>query len=752
MMFFNKSKNNILKMTQENLRVTQENNEIIHSFLKKIFDSNNVNENIEISSEKKLMAAYALNLCTVSVSQIVDYDDIGFLEYEYEAILNNLNLENMPKDEELLKILKQLLDVITFFKIQEEDKNILEKEYQYKLKNAIWSAVPNINVLVGNSPASIALSLASQIGTGYMNYRKVKAELGLENNNKLWSLQKSAMEQFNGLKKELFDTAWRLADKYGFKDEFRLTERQITQFNQILLDNDPLRKCERLEYIKSKFQAYPPFFYYLANSANDVFRNDTYGLEIRSKYKIIAIENYQYFLNLTQYNILREDQLEASASLELFEILEDKKENIRLLERAIKASDNTFDVVQICAIAYLRLGLKEKAKEFLRYLMNEKYNYEINAQLLSKLYVLDHIDGKKEAFFEYEEINRRFPEILLFPFPDENNILEDMEQKFIGLEKIHIRKNISKTLVDYISKFNQRYNSLLDKDYDISEDMVLFFNDMIDGISICGENETTAFKNVFLERLDILNESFNKMLRSYDEGITRKPLISFKDLVEEAFIAFAKVISSKITSIESQEEISKMEEIIFRFKEKNNLSKRNTIDNNLDIIQKINYKLIDRKDYKLEKRMMNIIQDEKYQKKNLLKVNSNKIDYYNKGENEFISYIQRHPEINKYDPILAIINDRSIKDLDLLITTKGLLYLKSNITHKKKICLEDTKFSKVEIGKNINQICIGNEQYSDDRVNINLLYEMIKELAKITNQTIVDDWYEQYEDIIVYLK
>ena len=751
-MFFNKSKNNILKMTQENLRVTQENNEIIHSFLKKIFDSNNTNENIKISSEKKLMAAYALNLCTVSVSQIVDYDDIGFLEYEYEAILNNLNLENMPKDEELLKILKQLLDVITFFKIQEEDKSILEKEYQCKLKNAVWSAVPNINVLVGNSPVNIALSLASQIGTGYMNYRKAKAELGLENNNKLWSLQKSAMEQFNGLKKELFDTAWRLADKYGFKDEFRLTERQITQFNQILLDNDPLRKCERLEYIKSKFQAYPPFFYYLANSANDVFRNDTYGLEIRSKYKIIAIENYQYFLNLTQYNILREDQLEASASLELFEILEDKKESIRLLERAIKASDNTFDVVQICAIAYLRLGLKEKAKEFLRYLMNEKYNYEINAQLLSKLYVLDHIDGKKEAFFEYEEINRRFPEILLFPFPDENNILEDMEQKFIGLEKIHIRKNISKTLVDYISKFNQRYNSLLDKDYDISEDMVLFFNDMIDGISICGENETTAFKNVFLERLDILNESFNKMLRSYDEGITRKPLISFKDLVEEAFIAFAKVISSKITCIESQEEISKMEEIIFRFKEKNNLSKRNTIDNNLDIIQKINYKLIDRKDYKLEKRMMNIIQDEKYQKKNLLKVNSNKIDYYIKGENEFISYIQRHPEINKDDPILAIINDRSIKDLDLLITTKGLLYLKSNITHKKKICLEDTKFSKVEIGKNINQICIGNEQYSDDRVNINLLYEMIKELAKITNQAIVDDWYEQYEDIIVYLK
>ena len=66
---------------------------------------------------EKIRAAYALNVCAVSVSQIVDYNDQYILDQEYENTLNNLNLERMPKDEAFLKILTETLNVVTFFRI-----------------------------------------------------------------------------------------------------------------------------------------------------------------------------------------------------------------------------------------------------------------------------------------------------------------------------------------------------------------------------------------------------------------------------------------------------------------------------------------------------------------------------------------------------------------------------------------------------------------------------------------------------------
>ena len=151
---FLKGKTNLL--LQENLEAIRKQNDLIDT-LSNLLNAG-MNQKIEDkainkkSDSEKLQAAYALNLCTVSVSQIIDYNDAKFLEFEYDTILNNLNIEKMPKDEALLRILKQLLDVITFFRIQEGDRELMNEEYSQKIKNAIWSAVPNIGLIVAGGP------------------------------------------------------------------------------------------------------------------------------------------------------------------------------------------------------------------------------------------------------------------------------------------------------------------------------------------------------------------------------------------------------------------------------------------------------------------------------------------------------------------------------------------------------------------------------------------------------------------------
>ena len=84
------------------------------------------------NDNEKLKAAYALNLWTVSISQILDYNDVNILKQEYDTIINNLNLENMPKDEALLDVIKQIMDEVTQLLMYEGDRKFIEIEYQHQ--------------------------------------------------------------------------------------------------------------------------------------------------------------------------------------------------------------------------------------------------------------------------------------------------------------------------------------------------------------------------------------------------------------------------------------------------------------------------------------------------------------------------------------------------------------------------------------------------------------------------------------------
>ena len=416
------------------------------------------------TDEEKRRAAYALNMCTVSISQIIDYDDLNILEQEYDTILNNLDLEKIPKDEALLRILRQLLDTITYFKIQEGDRKFIEREYQEKMRNALWAAVPNFGVFVaGTDPYTMAFSLASQVGVGYMNYRRNKNEYLLQREKEEWKLQRAAMEQFNALRRELFDTAWRLADTYCFQDEYRLTERQINQYNKILMDTDDIRKYERLDSIKEKFAAYPPFWYFFGNAANYIAENKTLNIseELRLDYRKKAVEHFEKYREFEHIRVLREDSIAASCLLEHVDILLGMKnyESYRdkildMIRGAIRMSGGTNEVLELCAIAYLRMREDAEAAKILRILVNEDYNKVLNGQLLSGLYAREH--NRKG----YEVLCQRVNPQYLYPMPANDQSTSAMVEDFIHWQRDLLKQMYQRVLADLVRKYSARWNKL----------------------------------------------------------------------------------------------------------------------------------------------------------------------------------------------------------------------------------------------------------------------------------------------------
>lgn len=371
------------------------------------------------TNEEQLKAAYALNLCTVSVAQIIDYNDIGIMDQEYENILNNLNLERIIKSEALRSVFDKIMDTIVSHKIAEGDKKQIDLVYQHKVKNAMWSAVPQLGMIFATSnPIALSLTLASQVGISYMNYRRNKADYQLGREQEYWQLQRGVIREFGGLQQELFNTAWQLAAEYKFPDEYRLTDKQVHQYNIALTESNPIKRYNNLDSMKTKFDAYPHFWYQMGSTANSIYHDSSISNNIRDKYKRAAIDCFQTYKELNKFNVLRNDAITSAWALEYIDLLDlscekDRTEAAELLQIAQNHADSD-DVLELCAYAYLKLRDYSNASRIFKALVSRNYNIEMNAQILSAIYIhtcnpynpQNTAEMQAKAAIDYEELPR----------------------------------------------------------------------------------------------------------------------------------------------------------------------------------------------------------------------------------------------------------------------------------------------------------------------------------------------------------
>ncbi|WP_424040996.1 hypothetical protein [Prevotella pallens] len=556
-----------------------------------------VNQDKSICEHNQLKAAYALNLCTVSVSQIVDYKDLNVLEQEYELILNNLNLHNIPKDQALLHILRQILDTVTFFRIYEGDKMMLEKKYQQKIKNAIWNAIPSFGLIAVGEPYTFAISMIASVGMGYMNYRKEKANTLTEREEQEWTLQRSAIEQFNALRRELFDTAWRLSDSYKFDDKYRLTESQISQYNSILMDSIPLRKYERLDSIKDNFEAYPPFWYYFANAAMDVvnvYKNETAfddNISAINKYTQLAEQNYQKYLD-KDIDLLRNNYIRSACDLEyaalLFDSLsriEENEQKLRLckinylIDDAIKHCGSKLDILQIASIYYLKINKAEEASKHLRKLVIENYNTKTNSQLLSFIYLQETVFDTNKFItntLKYKELVQFTDRTSLIPWVDSEkeltkDHLRNINELFLYKQKKQLYSYFEAIVNTIFHKEIISYNKELYNRHNMVDVDDAFFEDTIDARKERDEEYKKLYSREDEWKRFISELSGNTIRISLDEHINRL-LRKLNKLTQVAFnldleskidpMSIKKAFTGKnILDIELKKEIESIGEI-----------------------------------------------------------------------------------------------------------------------------------------------------------------------------------------------
>ena len=801
-------------------------------------------ENIELvnnerivkhSDNEKLRAAYALNMCTISVSQIIDYNDAYILEQEYDAILNNLNLKQMPKDDALLRILSEILNTITFFRIQEIKRKQIEKKYNQRVKNAIWSAIPNMGVIVSDKPVAMAMSIATQVGIGYMNYRKEKSSAKTDKEDAEIELEITAIEQLNALKRELFTTAWRLADEYDFEDEWRITEKQIKQYNEILNDSNELRKYARMEAVANKFIAYPPFWYfyghianYIAEMAKNRLNNNTKKSDeekseyckdkmIVKRYISLAKEHFEHFYRLCDFNILREDQLTASFALEYLDILwNDGDRDIEKMKNLVKLAERmaptSFDIMQLCVVSYLKMGETDEAIRLLKILVNEEYNLFTNAKLLSRIYVSSFLFGKKSDFAmaEYRMLMTMIDSAYLFPMPlikDFDAKLEDkrLQNKFLEEQKKLLQKDYRFVINEFIKAKIIEYNKIWPVPYTACKIQEGYFDYSVGSKcrrledvekALEGENRVeyiaairdSAFRIKYLDLLNSMLKSLDELClfrkyKSKDDLIWKirteivlnrrnfqtcqeklengtfgiedyrmmQEELSFRRFTEKFFDELKIVLMNQIDDIETVS--SELEETAMKYLETVELDlnefcynhnlpepeelrkKRNRIievpNDNYYFEYSILGNDIDEEVSKRQQRerMQNVVCE---YASNLVIGNKSEVAVLLPNSIEFETYFKnvKFEGAGLKANVLAIIDDKTKKDYDFLLTYRRIVIVNKNSI--KPMCNYD-RVNYIKAGTR-DELGIGwPDRYSNKNINIACLYDLIQKLYEMND-------------------
>ena len=335
-----------------------------------------------------LRTMLAYNYSIVSPNTIMSYNDVHVLESEYQNIFNNINMEEINKDEEMRLVFLRLMDAITFYRKQEGDRDIMQEEYKFKAENAIFNNLPSLGTIVsgsGGNPYAMAAIALQQVGSSYFNYRREIKRIKLSKKKQDWELKKGAMEELNEVNKEFFSAAWSLYERLEIPDEWRLTQPQVEHFVKACKEEDPVARLAQFDHLEIDYQAYPPFYYHYGKTLQELAHaTGNTDPKKTERHRKRARQAYARYKKISR-PILREDPFLSAVCMNEIGLLPKTERSTRskLLKVVLSNSRYDMSMIQYVTLQYLMMGEFEKAEQHLRTLIAYHFNERMNKRLLT---------------------------------------------------------------------------------------------------------------------------------------------------------------------------------------------------------------------------------------------------------------------------------------------------------------------------------------------------------------------------------
>jgi hypothetical protein len=214
-------------------------------------------------------------------------------------------------------------------------------------------------------------------------------------------------------------------------------------------------------------------------------------------------------------------------------------------------------------------------------LVNEFYNVSSNAHLLSMLLVKMAVAGDADSKADYRILTQTCPyKIEFYPMPavPEKADLAELDKIFCQKQKGHLVERYLKAMEAYLNLSEARFNDLWSRDYDITEEMVAYFQDMAAAMDILrpGKGETVVKEELTTIFEDLKNEM--DIGEVFGPSVSR-PNCSFAMFVSTMIERVVTEIVEQLYLAEDYQDISGMESKLAEFCNRYSLvSEKNEIE------------------------------------------------------------------------------------------------------------------------------------------------------------------------------
>jgi hypothetical protein len=325
-----------------------------------------------------------LNYCRESLYKIIEFNDRAVLDEEYSKLINNIDITRI-QDDEAAKLIESLLRELNALKLNDVEKQALAEAYNRGIQSSVLSAFArakypkNVDELadVVGTPAAIACQAIVALASGIANYKRETARKQGELAERVMELKADELNRLTVLRTQFFDTEYTLYKRYNLPDRLNLKEVQMAQYIKVLADEDSERRFERLERLKGDFDAFPPFWYQLGKTAQELGREDP------------ARECYAHFERIYPH-VFREDLDYVMLCMHRI-LLGESEEDVESVRRDLNTIEqNTkyyykWENILFAALMYYQLGDLENARRLIRTSINEGYCVDLHQQILTDL-------------------------------------------------------------------------------------------------------------------------------------------------------------------------------------------------------------------------------------------------------------------------------------------------------------------------------------------------------------------------------